>query len=127
MKLIIVLNALLFGLVPDSFGIQMLHSEEPLKTKSGVCCIQQTTKPDSSQSYSVDIKGEQNLVKITTDSLTVQTTETIPNKSNSNTTIKIKGRKNLVTVKQDDKYNKVAVSQNGNNNSVKIVQSNHNP
>lgn len=125
MKLIIVLSTLLFGLVSDSFGVQILHSEEPLKAKSGVYCIEQTAKPDSIQFFSVNIKGKQNLVTITTDSLTVQTTETLPNKSNAGNSIKIKGQENLVTVKQHDKNNKVTVSQNGNNNTVKITQSSH--
>lgn len=124
---IIVLSVLLLGMVPDSFGAQILHSEEPLKAKSGICSIEQTPESDTIQGFSVDIKGKQNLVLITTDSLKVQPTETIPNKSNASNTIKIKGQGNLVTVKQDDKNNKVTVSQNGNNNTVKIVQSSHKP
>lgn len=123
----ILLYALLIALVPDSFGAQILFYEEPLKVKSGVCCIEQTAKPDSIQCYSVDIKGKQNLVLITTDTVKIKTTETLLNKSTVGNTIKIKGQENLVTVKQDDKNNKVTVSQNGNNNTAKVVQSNHQP
>lgn len=91
MVLNILLCVLLITLVPDSFGTQILFYKEPLKVKSGVCCFEQTAKPDTIQCFSVDIKGKQNLVLITTDSLNIQTTETIPNKSNANNSIEIYG------------------------------------
>ena len=125
MVLNILLCVLLITLVPDSFGTQILFYEEPLKVKSGVCCIEQTAKPDSIQCYSVDIIGKQNLVLINKDSFNIQTTETIPNKSNANNSIKINGQGNAVSISQKNKNNKIAVSQNGNNNTIQIVQSNH--
>jgi hypothetical protein len=84
-------------------------------------------KIDSLPNYSVQINGKHNFVTITSDSLKVQTTETLNNKPNAINTIEISGQGNNIAVSQKNRNDKVEISQNGNNNSVKIVQSTHKP
>ncbi|BBE20871.1 hypothetical protein AQPE_5066 [Aquipluma nitroreducens] len=67
------------------------------------------------------------MVTIKTDSLTVQTTESIANQSIGSNSIEINGQGNTVAISQENKNDKVVVSQNGNNNSVNISQSSHQP
>jgi len=65
-------------------------------------------------------------VTIKTDSLAAQTTESITNKAKDINTIEISGKGNSVSINQESK-GKVEVKQRGNNNSIKISQSNHQP
>jgi len=106
--------------------LELQKRKDIFKAKTPDCTVGNTIKVDSTVNFSISIQGQQNLVTIKTDSLTVQTTKSITNKSKDCNTIKINGEGNSVSVYQDPK-GKVEVKQNGNNNTVKIVQSSHQP
>jgi len=109
-----------------SSAFQISKHKEILKAKTSVCSVGNNVEADTVTNYSININGKQNLVTIKTDSLTVQTTESIANQSIGSNSIKINGEGNSVSVTQDPK-GKDEVKQNGNNNTVKISQSIHQP
>lgn len=109
-----------------SSTLEVPKHKETVEAKTSVCSVGINVKLDSIANYSININGIQNSVTIKTDSLTVQTTKSIPNKLNDSNTIEINGEGNSVSINQDPK-GKVEVKQNGKNNTVKISQSNHQP
>lgn len=96
------------------------------KAKTSDCTVGNNINVDSIANNSININGKYNTVKIKIDSLSVQTTKSITNKSKDSNTIEINGESNSVSISQETK-GKVAVEQSGNNNTVKIVQSSHQP
>ena len=118
---------LLFSNIPyKSSALDLQRHKEILKAKASVCSVGNNITVDSIANYSININGKQNLVTIKTDSLAAQTTESITNKAKDINTIEISGKGNSVSINQESK-GKVEVKQRGNNNSIKISQSNHQP
>ncbi|WP_318348963.1 curlin repeat-containing protein [Aquipluma nitroreducens] len=110
-----------------SSAFKISKHKEILKAKTSVCSVGNNVEADTITNYSININGKQDLVTIKTDSLTVQTTESIANQSIGSNSIEINGQGNTVAISQENKNDKVVVSQNGNNNSVNISQSSHQP
>jgi len=109
-----------------SSALELPKHKDILKTKTTVCLAGNNITVDSIANYSISINGKQNLVTIKTDTLTIQTAKSIPNKLKDSNTIEINGEGNSVSVNQDPK-GKVEVKQSGNNNHINISQSSHKP
>jgi len=126
-ELIICILLLFLISVPCKSSVLELQKRKDIfKAKTPDCTVGNTIKVDSTANFSISIQGQQNLVTIKTDSLTVQTAKSITNKSKDSNTIEINGEGNSVSVNQDIK-GKIEVKQSGNNNTVNIVQSSHQP
>lgn len=97
-----------------------------LNAKTPICTKSNNINVDSTANFSISIQGKQNLVTVKTDSLTVQTSESITNQSKDSNSITINGKGNSVSVNQETK-GKIAVKQSGNNNRINISQSSHQP
>ena len=123
--IICILLVVSIGIPRKSLALIQKH-KEIVKAKFSVCTVSNNTKIDSIANYAININGKQNSVTIKTDSLTVKTSESILNKSKDSNTIEINGESNSVSVNQETK-GKIGVKQSGNNNTVKIVQSSHQP
>jgi len=127
MKTIFTLIALFIFYLSGIAGSQTANHKTPAKAKAAASGISDMDANKNSSNYAININGPQNLVTIITDSLNVQTTETLPGKTNANNTVDINGQGNTVAVSQNTKNNKVVISQNGNNNTVNISQSSNQP
>jgi hypothetical protein len=109
-----------------SSALELPKHKDILKAKTLDCTKSSNIKVDSIAKFSISIQGQQNLVTIKTDSLTVQTTKSIANQSKDSNTIEINGEGNSVSINQETKGN-VAIKQSGNNNHINISQSSHQP
>ena len=127
MKKIFTIIALFFFCMPGIASSQTANHKKQAKVKATATDVSEKNANGNTSNYSIHINGPQNLVTITTDSLKVQTTVSLPNKAETNNTVDINGQGNTVAISQENKNDKVVVSQNGNNNSVNISQSNHRP
>ena len=127
MKTIFTLIALFIFYLSGIAGSQTANHKTPAKAKAAASGISDIDANKNSSNYAININGPQNLVIVTTDSLKVQTTKTLPGKTNANNTVDINGQGNTVAVSQNTKNNKVVISQNGNNNTVNISQSSNQP
>ena len=126
MKLLIVFIALLIGSVPHSFGMKKQHFKKPVKANNGAGCHIQKEKTDSFPDYAVTINGRQNTVSLKTGSKEVQTSESLLSKTKAVNVIEISGRGNSISVNQNPN-GKVCIKQNGNSNTIKLSQLNHQP
>jgi len=127
MKTIFNLIALTLFCLPGIAGSQTVKHKTLAEAKAAATGVSEKNANKNSSNYAININGPQNLVIITTDSLKIQTTKTLPNKTNTENIVDINGQGNTVAISQENKNNKIAISQNGNNNSVKIVQSSNKP
>ena len=127
MKTIFTLFAMSFFCLIGIVGSESVNHKKPVKAKAAATGVSEKNANKNSSNYAININGPQNLVIVTTDSLKVQTTKTLPNKANASNTIDINGQGNTVAISQNTKNNKVVISQNGNNNTVKISQSSIQP
>ena len=127
-NLLIICILLVFSLsiMWESSAFEIPKHKDILTTKTQVCTAGSNITVDSIANYSININGKQNLVTIKTDSLTIQTANSIPNKSKDSNTIEINGEGNSVLVNQETK-GRVEVKQSGNNNHINITQSSHQP
>lgn len=106
--------------------LELRKHNDIFKAKTPDCTKSSNSNIDSTTNISISIQGKQNLVTVKTDSLAVQTDKSIINPSNDSNSVEINGEGNSVSVTQETK-GKIAVKQSGNNNSVKITQSSHQP
>ena len=127
MKTIFNLIALTLFCLPGIAGSQIVKHKTLAEAKAAATGVSEKNANKNSSNYAININGPQNLVILTTDSLKLQTTKTLPNNTNASNTIDINGQGNTVAISQNTKNNKVVISQNGNNNSVKISQSSNQP
>lgn len=94
---------------------QKKHKEISKRKKIETCLI------NSNVSYTISIDGPANEVIVNNKKQTATQDNELKQDS-----IQIKGTGNKVVVNKDVTKDKVNVKQNGNNNQVKITQSNHN-
>ncbi len=108
--------------IPGASESRTQKQKEATKQKTAVAGNTNTIQNDSLSGYSINVNGQQNSVRIITDSLAGKSPETnaIP-KINSNS-VEISGEGNSVSVSSDNKKSKVNISQNGNNNQISITQ-----
>lgn len=106
--------------------LELRKHNDIFKAKTPDCTKSSNTNIDSTTNISISIQGQQNLVTIKVDSLTIQTARSFINKSKDSNTIEINGEGNSVSVSQHPK-GKAELKLNGDSNTVKIVQSNHQP
>ena len=125
MKTIFTIIYSAFFLSGFSFGEETHNLNRISKAKTVTGAQNPIVKTDSVANYSISINGERNMVNVKTDSLTVQTSESINKNQKADNTITIIGKGNSVAVTQGDEKGKVTITQNGNNNKVSITQSTH--
>ena len=126
MKKIFIIIALFFFCMPGIVSSQTANHKKHANVKATATDVSKKNKNTTTSNYAININGPQNLVTIKTDSLAVQTAKSITNKAKDNNSIEINGEGNSVSVNQESK-GEVMVKQNGNNNSVKILQSSSQP
>lgn len=124
--IICILLLFLFSVPCKSSVLELQKRKDIFKAKTPDCTVGNTIKIDSTANFSISIQGQQNMVTVKTDSLTVQTAKSFINKSKDCNTIEIIGGSNSVSVNQGTK-GIVVVIQRGNNNRINISQSSHQP
>jgi len=90
------------------------NHNEILVTKTNCCSLINIIKVDSIANFSINRNGMQNSVKIISDSIKIETTESIITESKDSKTIEIKGKGNSVSISQESK-GKIMVKQNEKN------------